>query len=167
MSQKIRSIVLRSSTTKVPWYSYSRTGIYGNLTVQVVLLSVRSRRFSGIYGNLTVQFVLSAENCSAENCSHHTKLLGLNTSPLSLLVGLSRGKVVTFLSGSVPTEKCMGNCRRAVRVPCTSSGFRQLPRNRRENTLGLHTIALFRPARSAPSRCQSHGSRVYMYSIRY
>eukprot|EP01047_Picozoa_sp_COSAG01_P090517 COSAG01_NODE_22344_length_858_cov_6.130263_1_plen_49_part_01 len=37
--------------------------------------------------------------------------------PLSLLVGLSRGKVVTFLSGSVPTEKCMGNCRRAVRVP--------------------------------------------------
>ena len=88
-------------------------------------------------------------------------------SPLSLLIGLSRGKVVTFLSGSVPTEKCMGNCRRAVRVPCTSSGFRQLPRNRRENTLGLHTIPLLRPAGSAPSRCQSHGSRVYMYSIRY
>ena len=63
----------------------------------------------------------------------------------------------------------MGNCRRAVRVPCTSSGFRQLPRNRRENTLGLHTIPLLRPAGSAPSRCQSHGSRVYMYSrwIRY
>ena len=88
-------------------------------------------------------------------------------SPLSLLdlVGLSRGKVGTFLSGSVPTEKRMGNCRRAVRVPCTSSGFRQLPRNRRENTLGLHTIPLLRPAGSAPSRCQSHGSRVYMYSI--
>ena len=80
-------------------------------------------------------------------------------------VGLSRGKVEVFLSGSVPTEKRMGNCRRAVRVPCTSSGFRQLPRNRRENTLGLHTIALLRPAGSAPSRCQSHGSRVYMYSI--
>eukprot|EP01047_Picozoa_sp_COSAG01_P035730 COSAG01_NODE_2758_length_7121_cov_64.907434_2_plen_210_part_00 len=34
----------------------------------------------------------------------------------------------------------MGNCRRAVRVPCTSSGFRQLPRNRRENTLGLQLL---------------------------
>jgi hypothetical protein len=78
-------------------------------------------------------------------------------------VGLSRGKVGPFLSGSVPTEKCMGNCRRAIRVPCTSSGFRQLPRNRRENTLGLHTIPLLRPAGSAPSRCQSHGSRVYSY----
>ena len=89
-------------------------------------------------------------------------LTGLcRTGPLSLSVGLSRGKVEVFLSGSVPTEKCMGNCRRAIRVPCTSSGFRQLPRNRRENTLGLHMIALFRPAGSAPSICQSHGSRVY------
>ena len=70
--------------------------------------------------------------------------------PYPYLVGLSRGKVGPFLSGSVPTEKCMGNCRRAIRVPCTSSEFRQLPRNRRENTLGLHTIALFRPAGSAP-----------------
>jgi hypothetical protein len=89
--------------------------------------------------------------------------------PLSLLdlvlVGLSRGKVALFLSGSVPTEKCMGSCRRAIRVPCTSSGFRQLPRNRRENTLGLHTIPLLRPAGSAPSRCQSHGSRVYSYIL--
>jgi hypothetical protein len=56
---------------------------------------------------------------------------------MSTTVGLSRGKVGPFLSGSVPTEKCMGNCRRAIGVPCISSGFRQLPLNRRENTLGL------------------------------
>jgi predicted glycosyltransferase len=36
-------------------------------------------------------------------------------------------------------EKCMGNCRRAIRVPCTSSGFEQPPRNQRENTLGIHS----------------------------
>jgi hypothetical protein len=30
----------------------------------------------------------------------------------------------------------------------------------------IHTIPLLRPAGSAPSRCQSHGSRVYMYRTR-
>ena len=95
---------------------------------------------------------------STRDCQH--------TSPLSLLVGLSRGKVALFLSGSVPTEKCMGNCRR-YRAPHQDFGScREIGAKTHWGSIRSHFCARPAPrpadakATVAECTCTVYGTRV-------